>query len=67
MGTSDCVESIVDKKIYFLALFVGSTIGAYVPTFFGVGLFSLWSIFSSAAFALGAIYLAFRVLDYWNK
>jgi len=31
-------------KLIWIGLFVGSTAGGYLPTLFGVGLFSLWSL-----------------------
>lgn len=54
----------MDKKIYYIAMLVGSIVGGYVPTLFGADIFSLWSIFSSAAFALIFIFLAHRFLNY---
>jgi len=51
-----------NKKIYYLAAFIGSALGGYIPTFFGVGLLSLWSIFWSATVALLFIYVAYKLL-----
>jgi len=44
------------KWIIYLFLFVGSTIGAYIPKIWGAGLFSISSlIFSSGGAIIGII------------
>lgn len=53
-----------DKKVYYLAVLVGSTIGGYIPTFFGVDAFSLWSIVGSVLGAFFCIYLVYKFLAY---
>ncbi len=51
----------MDKRTIWLGLFVGSTIGGYVPLLWGADLFSFSSIFFSAAGALLGIWVAFRM------
>jgi uncharacterized membrane protein YeaQ/YmgE (transglycosylase-associated protein family) len=40
------------KKIYYIAIFIGSTIGAYVPKLWGTGLISFSSLIFSTLGAL---------------
>jgi uncharacterized membrane protein YeaQ/YmgE (transglycosylase-associated protein family) len=54
--------SSTGKGIYYAAAIVGSIIGSYLPTLFGVGYLSLWSLFGSVIGALVFIYLAYRFL-----
>jgi uncharacterized membrane protein YeaQ/YmgE (transglycosylase-associated protein family) len=51
----------MDRRTIWLGLFVGSTVGGYIPTLWGAGLFSFSSIFFSAAGALFGIWIAFRL------
>jgi uncharacterized membrane protein YeaQ/YmgE (transglycosylase-associated protein family) len=47
---------MASKKLYYLALFVGSTIGGFVPSLWGASFLSFSSlIFSSAGAILGII------------
>jgi hypothetical protein len=40
------------KTLYYIAVFIGSAIGAYIPALWGVGVFSFTSVLFSG---LGAI------------
>jgi hypothetical protein len=51
-----------DKKFYYLAVAVGSTVGGYIPTLFGADIFSLWSILFAAIFSILAIYITYKLL-----
>ena len=52
---------MVSKKLVTLLMVVGSVIGGYVPSLFGVSAFSFTSLFTSAAGAIAGIWLAFRL------
>ncbi len=49
------------KKLIMLLMAVGSFIGGYVPVLFGISAFSFTSLFTSAAGAIGGIWLAVRL------
>lgn len=51
-----------NKGILLGAVFIGSAVGSWVPTLFGVSFLSPWSIVSSAVFATLALYLAYNYL-----
>ena len=53
----------MNKKIVFLAMIVGSTIGGYIPTFFGAGLFSMSSVICGGIGGIFAIWLSFKLLN----
>ena len=53
----------MDKKIIFLGMLVGSTIGGYLPTFFGAGVFSLSSVIFGAVGGLLGIWLSWRMIN----
>lgn len=52
----------MDKKFIMLAMFVGSFIGGYVPTFFGVSAFSLYSVIFGALGGIIGIWLSYKML-----
>jgi hypothetical protein len=52
----------MDKKLIMLAMIVGSTIGGYLPTFFGVSAFSATSIFAGAIGGILGIWLSYKIL-----
>jgi hypothetical protein len=54
----------MDKKVVMLGMVIGSTIGGYVPTFFGVDAFSLWSIFWGGVGGIVGIWLSFKLVAY---
>ena len=52
------------RQLIWIGLFVGSTIGGFIPDLWGAGLFSLSSIFLSAAGGLLGIYVGYRLSAY---
>ncbi|MCX6792631.1 MAG: hypothetical protein NTY12_01265 [Candidatus Falkowbacteria bacterium] len=53
----------MDKKFIMLGMIVGSVIGSYAPTFFGVSAFSLTSIISGAIGGILGIWLSYKFLN----
>ncbi|MCX6798427.1 MAG: hypothetical protein NTX66_04440 [Candidatus Falkowbacteria bacterium] len=53
----------MDKKVVFLGMIFGSTIGGYLPTVFGVNALSLVSILCAAAGGIIGIWLSYRLLN----
>jgi uncharacterized membrane protein YeaQ/YmgE (transglycosylase-associated protein family) len=53
-----------DKKIYLVAVMVGSVIGGYIPTFLGFDIFSLWSVVGGAVGAALAVYICYKIIGY---
>jgi hypothetical protein len=53
----------MNKKIIFLGMLFGGTIGSYIPTIFGASAFSLVSILCGAAGGLLGIWLSFKLLN----
>lgn len=49
------------KALYWIGIFLGSSIGGYLPALFGQDLFSGWSIFGSAVGAFLGLYIAYRI------
>ncbi len=54
----------MNKKIIYIGLFVGSTIGGYVPTLFGVEAFSFLSLLGSTIGSIIGIYLMYKIIGY---
>lgn len=52
------------KTLVFLGMSVGSIIGGYVPSLFGAGIFSMWSIITSAIGAIVGILIVHRISTY---
>jgi len=52
----------MDKKILMLGMIIGSTIGGYLPTFFGASAFSFSSIICGVAGGVLGIWLPFKLL-----
>ena len=50
----------MERIIYYIAIIIGSALGSYIPTLFGVGFLSLWSLFGSAIGALLFLYIAYK-------
>ncbi|MFH0947815.1 MAG: hypothetical protein V1833_02305 [Elusimicrobiota bacterium] len=51
------------KKMMMLGLFVGSTIGGYIPILLGAGMFSFSSLFGSGVGGIIGIWLAKKITD----
>lgn len=53
----------MDKKIIMLGMVFGSVIGGYIPTFFGVSVFSFISVISAGVGGIIGIWLTFKLLN----
>jgi predicted esterase YcpF (UPF0227 family) len=53
----------MDKKIIMLAMIIGSSIGGYLPTIWGSGIFSMSSVICGAAGGILGIWLSFKLLN----
>lgn len=53
-----------DKTIIFIGMTVGSIVGGYLPTLFGVDVFSFTSILTSGVGAILGIWVAYRLINY---
>ena len=49
------------KRLIWIGLFVGSTAGGYVPTLFGVGLLSLWSVVGSTVGGAAGVFAGYKL------
>ena len=58
---SDADPRSVNKKVLWMCMAVGSTVGGYLPTFVGQGSFSLASILGSAAGGVAGVFAAARI------
>ena len=62
--TESCGITIMSsKKMMMLGLFVGSTVGGYIPILLGAGMFSFTSLFGSGAGGIIGIWLAKKITD----
>jgi hypothetical protein len=52
---------MVNKKVVFMCMAVGSTVGGYLPTFFGQSSFGLVSLLGSAVGAVAGVFAAQRI------
>lgn len=52
------------KILIWVGLSIGSAIGGYIPTLWGAGVFSLWSVILSAVGGAFGIYLGFKMSQY---
>jgi hypothetical protein len=51
----------VNKKVLWMCMAVGSTIGGYLPTFFGQSSFGVVSLLGSAVGAVAGVFAAQRI------
>jgi hypothetical protein len=51
------------KSIVMIGLFVGSTIGGFLPVLWGASVLSYWSIFGNAIGGIIGIWIAFRMTE----
>jgi hypothetical protein len=49
------------KKLVWIGLFIGSTIGGFVPSLWDSGMFSMAGVLGSAIGGLLGIYLGFKI------
>lgn len=53
----------MDKKLVGLGMILGSSLGAYVPTWFGAGAFSFTSILGAFVGGILGIWLVVKIFD----
>ena len=66
---STCIRLLLDmrhygymeKKLIWLGMFVGSSLGGYLPSLWGDSIFSLWSILLSAIGGFLGIWIGYRL------
>jgi hypothetical protein len=51
------------KTVYYIASFIGSLIGGYIPALWGGGLFSMSSLFFGGIGAIAGIIIAYKLSD----
>ena len=51
------------KAYVTLLVFIGSIIGGYIPTFFGVSVFSFWGVITSAIGGIIGIWIGLKLGD----
>jgi hypothetical protein len=49
------------RKLIWLLMFVGGTVGGYIPMLWGAGVFSFSSIILSAIGGIMGIYIGFKI------
>lgn len=49
------------KTLVWLGVIVGSVLGQFVPTFFGISAFSLWAVIASAVGSIIGIILGIKI------
>lgn len=53
----------MDKKIVMLGMLVGSTIGGYIPTFWGASVFSMSSVICGGIGGIFGIWLSYKFIN----
>ncbi len=56
----------MSKTLIWLGLFVGSTVGGYVPSFFGADTFSVWSIIGGTVGAIVGAVGGYQLATRWG-
>lgn len=54
---------MVDRRLIYLGLFIGSTIGSLVPSLWGEGMFSISSIVLSLLGGIAGIWVAYKAMQ----
>jgi uncharacterized membrane protein YjjB (DUF3815 family) len=54
-------STCMNKKVLWMCMAVGSTVGGYLPTYFGQGSLSLASILGSAIGGVAGVFAARRI------
>jgi hypothetical protein len=49
------------KKLIMLFMFIGSTVGSFVPSLWDAGMFSLWGLVFSALGGFAGIWAGYRL------
>jgi uncharacterized membrane protein len=49
------------KQLVWFGMFVGTTVGGMVPSLWGAGVFSFWSVILSAVGGILGIYAGYRL------
>jgi len=52
----------MSKKAIWIGVFVGSTIGGFIPSLWHAGMFSFWGILFSTIGGLAGIWAAWRLM-----
>ena len=52
------------KTSVWIGMFIGSTIGSYIPSLWGAGMFSFSGIILSGVGALAGVYIGFKLGGY---
>lgn len=53
----------MDRKIIWLGLFVGSTVGGFIPSLWGAGMFSFWGVIFTALGGIAGIWVGYRMSE----
>ena len=54
-------QHMSQKTIVFLGMFIGSTIGGYIPTLFGAGILSYKSVFFSGVGGILGVWIGYKI------
>ncbi len=49
------------KFVIYFCLFVGSTIGGYIPSLWHLGFFSFWSVILSAVGGIVGLWIGYKI------
>ena len=50
-----------DRAMIYLFLFIGSSVGSYLPVLFGASLFSFWSIILSGVGGIIGVWIGYKM------
>jgi hypothetical protein len=54
---------MASKTTYYIASFVGSSVGSYIPTLWGAGFLSYWSLLFSGVGGITAIAIVYKFFN----
>jgi hypothetical protein len=57
----DATEEYVGKKSIWIGMFVGSSIGGFLPMLWHAGMLSMWGIVMSTIGGIAGIWIAYRI------
>lgn len=49
------------KTLVWAGLFLGSSIGGYLPALFGQDVFSMWSVIGSTVGGIAGVYIGYKI------